>query len=309
MAECGQCQRWFSSVNALNAHCRDKADHFFCEECDRFFVHDGALEQVRFHPETILGRLNNSGICALKHLAYSAVHQGSYDSDESPDYSEEEEESDDSDEQEPYCTSCKRWFVDLLSLNQHLVSSPRHNWCFICSRDFRTENGLDQHMSSPVHRNRDFECPLCRSAFKTPSSIAHHVESGACHNISRHQVTAAVHRLSITPAISLSHRIAGYSAPRTITHYSATELAFNGNAYECYLCHRTFRTLAGLNAHLDSPAHDADEFKCPKCKRQFKLVSGLIQHVESEACGLARFKQVEDQTRALTAQFTRMLTF
>ena len=159
------------------------------------------------------------------------------------------------------------------------------------------------------------KCPLCSKAFKIPSVIALHIESGACHNINRRQVTAAIHSLTITPTISNSHRLhaatttASPIKSRTIAQYSATEQAFNGSAYECYFCHRTFRTLISLNAHLNSPSHDADEFMCPKCKQTYKLISGLIQHIESEICGLARFEQVEDHTNALTAQFSRLLRF
>lgn len=169
----------------------------------------------------------------------------------------------------------------------------------------------DKHSSSRVHDSRKFECPLCSTAFNVPSAIAHHIESG-CHGYSRHQVTDAVHRavdtFNITPSISISRRIQGSSAPRTITQYSATEVAFNGQAYECYLCHNTFLTLGSLNAHLGSAAHDANEFKCPKCKGKFTLVSALVQHIESEACGMAKFKEVDDYATALTEQFSRLLT-
>ncbi|ETW80917.1 hypothetical protein HETIRDRAFT_320509 [Heterobasidion irregulare TC 32-1] len=285
MVLCTQCYRDFAHEQALHAHCRDKADHPYCTACERLFVHDRALEQ---------------------HLQSSAAHQDS--SDEYEEESEVETDSE-SESEERYCHGCTRWFVSRESLYQHLASSSRHNWCFVCSRDFGSEAALDQHSSSRVHKDRNFRCPLCGSMFKFPSSIAHHVESGACNNISRHQVTAAVHRLNIVPTISLSHRITGPGGPpmRTIVHYSATEQAFNGSAYECYLCHRTFRTLASLNMHLGSAAHDEDEFECPKCKKTFTLISALVQHIESEVCGAARFKQVEDIATQMTGQFARML--
>ncbi|KZV70594.1 hypothetical protein PENSPDRAFT_579077, partial [Peniophora sp. CONT] len=193
--------------------------------------------------------------------------------------------------------------------------SSRHNWCFDCSKDFSSPQALQQHESSRVHAARDFDCPFCGQGFKQPSAIAHHVESGFCpraSGIHRHQVTNAVHRLNIVPTISISRRIAGGPSSTLIT-YTATDRAWNADvgAYECYLCHRTFRGLSALNTHLNSPAHDRDEFRCPKkqCGRQFKVISALIQHIESEACGLARFQQIEDHTRALTDQFSRMLKF
>jgi hypothetical protein len=204
-----------------------------------------------------------------------------------------------------------------------------HNWCFPCSRDFATVQALNQvgqptptmtrlltsihqHCLSPAHNEeKNFDCLFCDRAFKTPSAVAMDVESG-CHKITRHQVTAAVHKLKIVPTISVSRRLEGpILPPAVIVTYSATQLAFNGSAYECYLCHRTYATLGRLNAHLNSPAHDADEFKCPnsKCKSEFKLISGLIQHIESGSCGLAKFKTVQSQFEKLTEQLSRTLKF
>lgn len=282
MAQCNQCDRLFRSTQALFAHCRDKDNHPFCEDCDRLFSTFTGLDQ---------------------HMQNAAVHRSDSESDECAFESDDDDDSDDGDE--PFCVGCNRWFVDLASLYQHLAASSKHNWCFVCSRDFATPTSLDQHSSSPVHRGLDFECPLCPKRFKTPSSIALHIESGTCHNISRAQVTAAVHALKIVPTISVSRRIEGGTI-RVVSYY-ATERAFNGTAYECYLCHRTFRTLGALNSHINSPTHDADEFKCPKCKRKYKLVSGLMQHIESEVCGIARFQVVEDFTKNLVDQFLKRL--
>lgn len=134
-----------------------------------------------------------------------------------------------------------------------------------------------------------------------------HIESGS-HKITRHQVTVAVHKLGIVPTISVARRLeAPIEAPATIITYKATEEAFNGVSYECYLCGSTHATLGRLNTHLNSPAHDADEFKCPKCEAQFKLVSGLTQHIESGTCAIAKFKEVQGHFENLTDQFSRAL--
>ena len=91
--------------------------------------------------------------------------------------------------------------------------------------------------------------------------------------------------------------------------YFATPQSFNGFAYECHICHRMFRSLFSLTAHLNSAAHDADEFKCPLCRKHFKLVSALIQHIESGCCGLAHLQQIIGHFEAMTAQFSRALQF
>ncbi|KIY51296.1 hypothetical protein FISHEDRAFT_37623, partial [Fistulina hepatica ATCC 64428] len=213
----------------------------------------------------------------------------------------EEEDNDDD-----YCESCNRTFVDKAALYQHLARSFAHNWCFICSRDFSSPRALEQHNNSRVHLSRSLKCPLCPQTFKTPSAIALHIETGTCHNYTRHHVTKAVQRM--VPTISANRRIEGPAAAASQTTYIATGRAWNGSAYECYLCHKTFRTLSALNAHLVSPAHDKNEFKCPKCGRKFKLVSGLTQHIESEVCGVARFTRVLHEVEAITSRFRNLLS-
>jgi DNA-directed RNA polymerase subunit RPC12/RpoP len=163
-----------------------------------------------------------------------------------------------------------------------------------------------QHQKSLAHRGRDFKCPFCQRKFKSPSAIASHIESGR-HKITRHHVTAAVHALNIVPNITIK-RITGPLRPPTLYTYIAIEASFNGSAYECYICHKSFRTLAGLNGHLNSPAHDDDEFRCPKCKTGFKLISGFIQHLESRSCGLAKTTQIDNYFKTLTGRFSRLLT-
>ncbi|PBK69317.1 hypothetical protein ARMSODRAFT_157332 [Armillaria solidipes] len=149
---------------------------------------------------------------------------------------------------------------------------------------------------------------MCSKKFKAPSEIAAHIESGGCNpNINRHHVSAAIHAMHISPPITITRRIEGPVNP--VVHFSATDRAFNGKAYEYYLCHVEFSTLQSLNLHLNSPVHDANEFKCPKrrCGKKFKVVSALIQHIESESCGLARFTTVQMEAMLLTGQFAQLV--
>ncbi|KAF7970082.1 hypothetical protein HWV62_25066 [Athelia sp. TMB] len=215
------------------------------------------------------------------------------------------------------CPNCNKVFKTAIGLNAHRAAKHLGYSCDACSRSFKSLGALDQHVrDSPAHNYSDESTEYdddWEKSFALPSAIAHHIESGGCSKgIDRHRVTAAVHSMGVTPMVSLAHRIqgpSGFSGPSNIVRYSASEQAFNGTSYECYLCHRGFRTLGSLNTHLSSAAHDVDEFKCPKCSVKFKLISSLIQHIETEVCGLARFKQVEDHTSALTAQFSRLLKF
>ena len=162
---------------------------------------------------------------------------------------------------------------------------------------------------SSAHNLRDAKCPFCPSYFRSPSAVAHHIESG-CHGITRHQVTHAVKSLNIVPNICIAKRIEGASPtpPTTIRYYVASPSSFNGRAYACFLCQRMFRSLSSLSDHLNSAAHDANQFKCPKCKKRFKLISALIQHIESAACNLAGLQQVQDHFQGLSAHFSRLIS-
>jgi hypothetical protein len=79
----------------------------------------------------------------------------------------------------------------------------------------------------------------------------------------------------------------------------ATDQAWNGDAFECYFCHREFDRLSGLNNHMRSPVHEQKIYRCPGrgCGREYKALSGLVQHVESESCGVMRFSQVQAGAR------------
>lgn len=187
----------------------------------------------------------------------------------------------------------------------------------VCSvrTNLQIKKGALSEVFSPWSRpflRESLKCPFCPRKFGQPSGIAQHIESGACkgaHTVDRRKVIAAVHALEISPTISIARRLEGPPAP--ISMFIATEMAWNSraSAYECYLCHRHFKSLFGLNQHLASPAHDQNEFRCPKrtCAKEFKVVSALIQHIESEVCGLARFADVQDHTRALTDRFSSVL--
>lgn len=83
------------------------------------------------------------------------------------------------------------------------------------------------------------------------------------------------------------------------TQYQATEQAFNGQHWECYLCHRRFNTIAGLNQHLNSSAHKQQIYHCPsyRCYKEFTALAGLFNHLESESCGYMRFERVQKKVQ------------
>lgn len=161
--------------------------------------------------------------------------------------------------------------------------------------------------------NRHIPCRVkgCEGMFKSPSGVAHHLESNTHEGIHRHTVTAVAQTMEIVPEISLNKRNALDASTITpLISYEADEASFNGQHFKCVLCpKKEFKSIDALHAHLNSPAHDADEFKCPKkgCGREFVLISALTQHIESETCGLTNIVEVQQWFDGLAAQFDRLL--
>jgi hypothetical protein len=143
------------------------------------------------------------------------------------------------------------------------------------------------------------ECPFCKSDFTTASGVTIHLESGACtrSNLNRQKINTMIKKLDRNNVITKPLlTMPGYN---NSDETFATDRAWNGSGYECYLCHKEFGALRALNQHLGSAAHERNLYHCPKggCGREYKLLSALVQHVESESCGLMRFGQVQAQAR------------
>lgn len=101
------------------------------------------------------------------------------------------------------------------------------------------------------------------------------------------------------------------NAKASVVTKLATERSWNGSAYECFLCHRDFKKLVGLNDHLRSPVHEKKMYRCPPgyagCATEFRALSALCQHVESETCGIRRFsRNMQDYLGDLTSNMKKL---
>ncbi|PCH42950.1 hypothetical protein WOLCODRAFT_102839, partial [Wolfiporia cocos MD-104 SS10] len=147
-----------------------------------------------------------------------------------------------------------------------------------------------------MHTNQQYTCPGndCSKAFGTPSAVIQHLESSACTSgMTRQRVNRMAIAADRGAVITDRARIAADNERLSMPESVATTAWFNGSSYECIICHRTCRTLVGLNRHLRSPAHSEKIFKCPRqwsgCGKAFNTLSGLVQHVESGVCGVRKF--------------------
>ncbi|OSX58594.1 hypothetical protein POSPLADRAFT_1152612 [Postia placenta MAD-698-R-SB12] len=275
MAYCERCQRWFGSERALQQHEENSSMHHLCDSCDRDFVSEHALIQhyvqsTRHH------------YCQRCDEHYSS--QGNLDSHfESSHY---------------WCPACNMFFKNDNGLHEH--RRQKHWYCIECKRVYQSESNLRAHQRSSVHQQANIPCvdTRCNRKFVSVSALALHLESGTCPSrLTRAQINRLVARYDTNNVITDPARLIqgpnGYSTlQRTVTAW-ATERSWNGSAYECFLCHKMYTTLAVLNQHLASPAHDDKIYRCPRaysgCGETFRALSALCQHVESEQCGIRRF--------------------
>ncbi|PCH42946.1 hypothetical protein WOLCODRAFT_74672, partial [Wolfiporia cocos MD-104 SS10] len=271
---CDPCGSYFESVRALQNHGKTSPRHVVdygrrCLQC---------------------GSVYSSSVSLIQHYVESQLHY--------------------------YCSQCDQHFdrdsdYMLHKLSRHngsnAVSDPPNNvndnvspdatwYCTECNLAFQSRSDLYTHWKSTTHTNQQYTCPGndCSKTFGTPSAVIQHLESGACASgMTRQRVNRMAIAADRGAVITDRARIAADNERLSIPEPVATTAWFNGSSYECIICHRTCRTLVGLNRHLRSPAHSEKIFKCPQqwsgCGKAFNTLSGLVQHVESGVCGVRRF--------------------
>ncbi|KAI1204917.1 uncharacterized protein F4807DRAFT_454291 [Annulohypoxylon truncatum] len=163
--------------------------------------------------------------------------------------------------------------------------AKEHNHCADCNRGFQNANNLRMHMHSRTHRGAGLNCPFCKKGFTSATGLAHHLEGARCpaaSGLDRDAVYRAVR--SKDPDGVLAKKLLGWHGSPS---YEAGPNSWNGDAWECYLCHRDFVSLKGLNSHLNSVA---------------------LNHLESESCGFSRFEAVQNTVSDIVSG-DRRLTF
>ncbi|KAG6008282.1 hypothetical protein E4U21_004744 [Claviceps maximensis] len=211
------------------------------------------------------------------------------------------------------CDTCDLEFFSEDAADSHMgdYGHWRH-YCKACDRRFMNENNLRHHLNSRTHRGRSIDCPFCKAGYTTASGLTHHLETGSC------PVASRVNRESILRTIR-DRDPGGFITNRQIAWhneqdlgYEATDQAYNGDSWECYLCLCEFSTRRGLNQHLNSPRHKEKVYKCPNkrsgCPKLFVSLAGLFGHLESEQCSFMRFEHVQKHaTRILNSR--KMISF
>lgn len=152
--------------------------------------------------------------------------------------------------------------------------------------------------TSALHNTRQYTCPGrgCGRSFVAYADLALHVEAGRCPSgATRAMLNDVVVQYDRYNVVTNPFRLIEYDEEPRVLETLATEDAWNGEAYECVLCYRTFPALPALNAHLRSPVHDESIYRCPSqyqgCDKPFKTLSGILSHIERGGCGVTRFRR------------------
>jgi hypothetical protein len=165
------------------------------------------------------------------------------------------------------------------------------------SRSLHRKLTASQHLNSKIHRGSAITCPFCRRNFTTATGVAAHLETGSCANardLNHATILNEIRRRD--PNHMITKKLLTYPTSSSSTS-TVTSAAWNQDTgdYECYLCHRGFSSLKGLNQHVNSPAHRAKAYYCPgrACAKELTALAGLFNHLESETCGAVRFEAVQ----------------
>ncbi|KAI1397047.1 hypothetical protein F4819DRAFT_473284 [Hypoxylon fuscum] len=205
------------------------------------------------------------------------------------------------------CSICNETWPTIEQRTDHEISD--HYYCADCERLFNSYNNIKMHLNSRVHRGKNLACPFCKQNYTTATGLAHHLERGACPKapfLDQDEVYRLVRRKD--PSGLFSKNLIGWEGSEK---YKATALAWNGRAYECFICHRQFSQLHSLDQHVSSPTHQQNLYHCPKrntCGREFTTLAALMSHLESESCGYTKFENVQRATRSIMSG-DRLITF
>lgn len=282
---------------ALENHIALYHPQSYCEQCDREFNSDGALQQhLRESP---VHRLSACGECGAQFKGGAAL-----------------EEHMDSNHPLPYCVPCDREFGTDAALQQHLKESSVHKvyTCEECRAQCIGVAALDKHMDKyhPV-----FWCEKCDLEFNTEAALQQHLREASAHVIlpceecgthcfgieSLEEHMEHFHPdpycepcdLDFDTAEELQHHLRESPEHRVIACEECGVECIGEAALEehwdefhplpyCESCDREFDTEQGLQQHLrTSSAHTTPVFPCSKCDRTFDSKHALRQHLSSPA--------------------------
>jgi len=93
-------------------------------------------------------------------------------------------------------------------------------------------------------------CPFCQASYTTANGMVHHLERGACPDapfLGRDEIFRFVR--SKDPSGIISKKLLEWEGDST---YEVGDSSWNGYAWECYFCDKTFASRRDVTQHLNS---------------------------------------------------------
>ncbi|KAH8171557.1 c2H2-type zinc finger domain-containing protein [Sarocladium implicatum] len=215
--ECNYCDRFFASQKAVNQHmdalnhwniteyecdiesCSDAfseegdlrehevTEHYYCDDCDQFFQD---YNSIKHHRNSKIHRAANMPcpFCQkLYHSATGLVHhleRGSCPKaplDRTKMYEAVQR-------RDPNGVLTKKLLTWSEASVVYEATELAYNededayQCYLCKKQFRSLQSLNQHLKSPVHQQDLYRCPnrSCKREFTTLAAVISHLESEAC---------------------------------------------------------------------------------------------------------------------------------
>ncbi|KAF7311714.1 hypothetical protein MIND_00181300 [Mycena indigotica] len=136
---CDRCDRYFPHYGALAQHERASSAHWLCDDCEIDYTTWTGLKE---------------------HYVQSRRHFYCQHCDEH--FDDGGELAEHMDDAHFYCSSCERVFKNEQGLHEHCRQSSVHHYCTPCRRLFTSANNLNAHMNSALHKPRHDHVPRPR---------------------------------------------------------------------------------------------------------------------------------------------------
>ncbi|KAJ8058561.1 hypothetical protein OCU04_012739 [Sclerotinia nivalis] len=182
--ECEGCDSWFWSSKAREDHHIFQHGDRYCGPCKRMFMNENNLMQHQ-HSKIHQGSAMECPFCPTHYPTASALtihlESGSCTSGMNRQTINAQIRRLDRN----YIITTPQ--IEFPSSSSTSIATGR-SWngcryeCGLCSCEFNTLQGLNGHLSSPVHEQKIYRCPgfRCAREFKSLSGLVQHIESESC---------------------------------------------------------------------------------------------------------------------------------
>jgi len=202
------------------------------------------------------------------------------------------------------CETCPKVFhtQDLRDKHQSSEGHYHRLYCADCDRYYSAPEAVQQHRKSERHKRQcqaDYQddrvpCPRCSDTFSNAWRLARHIELSVCpwgSGLTREKIWQYYRKCDpqgvfTEPPDSQYNKEQGDTA---LTWNGPS--AWNGDAYECYICHTLFISNYKLQEHMIMKYVGQEEmYHCPKrarCLRgtkPFGSLQAFLRHLEGDGC-------------------------